>query len=453
MNTINQSITIPSELTDLPWEELLSLSQKGNTAQFKALLTKLIANLDHIISDQLSTIMQHKHFKQLEASWLDLQSLTAQQVSQRRVKVKVLDLNWNVVSDDLNYSFDIKHTALFKKLYSNEFDTAGGTPFGLLVIDHKITSDYGEDEAHDDLYTLQLLSELAEKSLCPVILGVDEFFFGDDPNRQLHDNARAKRILESSDFLSWQLLRDKASSRFLHLVLPEYLQRHPYQNYAAGFIFTESNHRDNALWGNSAYLLAGNVIQEFERISWFGFLRSYNETGSYGAIIQHDSSLNAKVDIYNEDDGFWAEQGFVPLSSLYLSEQKGFFSNQSVWKAPTEELRMLGMLQTNLMACRFGHYIKAQIRDQIGRYDSMEDCKRGLENWLKRYISEVDYGEDSVMARYPLKACEVRMKEDSQDSTRYLCEIMLQPQYQYEMMDAQVLLTTSMSDQEVGESA
>ncbi|WP_375320048.1 type VI secretion system contractile sheath domain-containing protein [Aliivibrio logei] len=450
MNTINQSITIP---LDLPWEELLSLSQKGNTAQFKALLTKLIANLDHIISYQLSTIMQHKYFKQLEASWFDLQLLTEKQVSPRRVKVKVLDLSWSMVSDDLNYSFDIKHTALFKKLYSNEFDTAGGTPFGLLVIDHKITSDYGEDEAHDDLYTLQLLSELAEKSLCPVILGVDEFFFGDDPNRQLHDNARAKRILESCDFLSWQLLRDKSSSRFLHLALPEYLQRCPYQNYAAGFIFTESNERDYALWGNSAYLLAGNVIQEFERISWFGFLRLYNETGTYGAIIQHDLPLIAKVDIYNEDDGFWAEEGFVPLSSLYLSEQKGFFSNQSVWKAPTEELRMLGMLQTNLMACRFGHYIKVQIRDQIGRYDSMEDCKRGLENWLKRYISEVDYGEDSVMARYPLKACEVRMQEDSQDSTRYLCEIMLQPQYQYEMMDAQVLLTTSMSDQEVGESA
>ena len=453
MNTINQSITMQSELICLPWEELLSLSQKGKTAQFKALITKLIANLDRVISEQLSTVMQDKHFKKLEASWLDLQLLTEKQVSSRRVKVKILDLSWGMVSDDLNYSFEIKQTALFKRLYANEFDTGGGTPFGLVVIDHKITSDYGEDEDHDDLYTLQLLSELAERSLCPVVLGVDEFFFGDDPNRQLHDNVRVKRILDSRDFLSWQLLRDKASSRFLHLVLPEYLQRRPYQNYAAGFIFTESNYRDNALWGNSAYLLAGNVIQEFERISWFGFLRSYNETGTYGAIIQHDLSLTAKVDIYNEDDGFWAEQGFVPLSSLYLTEQKGFFSNQSVWKASTEELQMLGTLQTNLMACRFGHYIKAQLRDQIGRYDSMEDCKRGLENWLKSYISEVDYGEDSVMARYPLKASEVRIKEDSQDSTRYLCEIMLQPQYQYEMMDAQVLLTTSMPDQAVGGSA
>ena len=68
------------------------------------------------------------------------------------------------MSDDLNYSFEIKQTALFKRLYANEFDTGGGTPFGLVVIDHKITSDYGEDEDHDDLYTLQLLSELAERS-------------------------------------------------------------------------------------------------------------------------------------------------------------------------------------------------------------------------------------------------------------------------------------------------
>lgn len=452
MHTHNQSTSISTLLAELPWRELLSLARGDSTIQFKALLTKLIAGLDSVISEQLSEVIQHQHFKQLEASWLGLESLTSLPVSQRRVKVKLLDLSWHMVSNDLNYSFDIKQTALFKKLYSNEFDTAGGTPFGLVLVDHKVTSDYGEDADHDDLYTLQLLSELGEMSLCPVVMGVDEFFLGDDPNRQLHDGARAERILESRDFLSWQLLRDKASARFLHLVLPEYLLREPYQQYAAGFLFNELNKRENALWGNSAYLLAANVISEFDRISWFGFLRSYDEYGSHGAIVRQ-SDLTAKVDIYSEEDGFWSEQGFVPLCSLYLSGQKGFFSNQSVWKAPDEASQLLGMLQTNLMACRFGHYIKSQIRDQIGRYDSVDDCKRSLERWLQNYISEVDYGEDAIMARYPLKACEVRIEEAPHDKTRYMCQIMLQPQYQFEMMDAQVVLTTAVSGEEVGQAS
>lgn len=452
MKTQSPLAMISPALAKLAWHELLPLAKENESVQFKALLAKLIAKLDQTISDQLSEVMQHADFKQLEASWSGLQSLTDLPVSQRRVKVKVLDLSWGMVSSDLNYSFDIKQTALFKKLYSNEFDTAGGTPFGLVVVDHNVSSDYSDEQEHDDLYTLQLLSELGERALCPMLLGVDEFFFGDDPNRQLHDSARIKRILDSRDFRSWQLLREKASARFLHLVLPEFLLRPPYQQHRAKFIYNQINNREHALWGNSGYLLAANVIREFDRISWFGFLRSYNESGSYGAIAPDSSSLTAKVDIYSEDDGFWAEQGFVPLSSLYLTKQKGFFSNQSVWQAPNEAARMLGMLQTNLMACRFGHYIKAQIRDQIGRYDSASDCKRSLENWLQHYISEVDYGEDSVMARYPLKACEVSIEQDGQDQTRYLCQIMLQPQYQYEMMDAQVLLTTSVSSQEVGES-
>ncbi|MGB0894726.1 MAG: type VI secretion system contractile sheath domain-containing protein [Parashewanella sp.] len=437
------------------WFKLAECAENQDRLGFHATLVKLIAKLDEVISEQLSAIVQNQYLKRLEASWRGLESLALLPVSQRRVKVKLLDIDWNQISSDLNLSFDIKQTLLFRKIYSNELDTAGGTPFGVLLVDHKVNPDVVDDCDYDDLYTLQLLSELGEKSLCPVLLGVDEFFFGDDPNRLLHDPKRINRILDSNDYRSWGLLREKASSRFLHLVLPEYFLREPYRNYTAGFVFNETNDNNNALWGNSCYLLTANIIREFDRISWFGFLRSYNQGGLYGAIVEqdHQSITKAKVDIFSDEDGFWSEHGFIPLSSLYLTEQKGFFSNQSVWRPPTEADRVLGMLQTNLMGCRFGHYIKAQTRDQVGGYDSVADCKRSIEKWLQQYISELDYGEDSVMARYPLKSSQVEMKADPADQTRYLCQITLQPQYQYEILDAQVVLSTSLSSQDVGESA
>lgn len=212
------------------WLEMEELARLQQVVQFKAVLSRLIGALDRCISEQLSQVIQAPSFKQLESSWMGLQSLTQLPVSQRRVKVKVLDLSWNQVSSDLNLSFDIKQTALFKKLYANELDTAGGTPFGLVVVDHKVHPDYAEECDYDDLYTLQLLSELAERAMCPVVLGVDEFFFGDDPNRQLHDAARIDRILDSHDYRSWTLLRQKESARFLHLALPEYHLRAAYQN-------------------------------------------------------------------------------------------------------------------------------------------------------------------------------------------------------------------------------
>ncbi|MDD1783979.1 type VI secretion system contractile sheath large subunit [Enterovibrio sp. ZSDZ35] len=435
------------------WRALLESSRTNNVGQFKAQLSKLIDAIDEKVSEQLSAVIQASEFKKLESSWRGIQSLIELPISLRRIRVKILDASWKEVANDVSLSFSVTQSVLYRKTYSQELDTAGGQPFGMMVVDHRVHPDFSEDSDYDDLYTLQLLSEVGERALCPVVLGVDPFFFGDQPERQLHDNARIARILDSDDYRSWQLLRKNSSSRFLHLVLPEYSQRMPWINYPAGFVFNEHPVYDPVLWGNPAYLLASNVLREFDRISWFGFMRAYDETASHGAILPENENQHARVDIFSEEDGFWSEQGFVSLTSLYLSGQKGFFSNQSVWRAPDEASRLLGMLQTNLMACRFGHYIKAQLRDQVGSFDSAADCKRSLERWIQKYISAVDYGDDAVMARYPLKSCEINLTEDASDVTRYLCEIKLQPQYQYEILDAQIVLSTAVSANEVGETA
>ncbi|MGF1728290.1 type VI secretion system contractile sheath domain-containing protein [Photobacterium kasasachensis] len=439
-----------------PWRMLFEHARHHDTSQFKAQLSRVISQLDQLMSEQLSAVIQASEFKQLEATWSGLHSLVQLPVSSRRIKVKLLDYSWNMLSTDLNQSFEISRSALFKKVYSKELDTAGGQPFGLLVVDHHVHSDLDEKCDFDDLYTLQLLAELGERSLCPVVLGVDNYFFGDDPSRLAHDHARIDRILTSLDLQSWQLLREHHSSRFLHLVLPEYRVRAPWQHYPAGFVFSEANTNNSVLWGNAAYLLAANVIREFDRISWFGFLRAHDATGNHGVLIDLNGSacspLKARIDIFSESDSFWADQGFVPVSSLYLSGQLGLFSNQSVWKPVSEASKTSGMLQTNLMACRFGHYIKAQMRDQVGSFDSAATCQRELDRWLQTYISNVDYGDESIMARYPLKHAEVRFIADRHDTTRYRCEIKLQPQYQYEMLDTHITLMTDVSSDKLGET-
>lgn len=442
-------------LTDLgPWRMLLEYAKQQDTALFKAAITRMIKQLDQQMSAQLSAVIQAGEFKKLEATWSGLHSLISLQVSSRRIKVKLLDFSWSMLSTDLNQAFEIKRSALYKKIYSNELDTAGGQPFGLLVVDHYVHSELDENNDFDDLYTLQLVSELGEHSLCPVVMGVNNHFFGDEPARLMHDHTRIKRILSSLDLQSWALLRSRSSSRFLHLVLPEYRIRQPRKNYAAGFVFNEHNINANVLWGNAAYLLAVNVIREFDRISWFGFLRAHDKVGNHGALInlkdESGSLLKTSIDIFSESDGFWAEQGFVPVSSIYLSKQLGIFSNQSVWNPTSEVNKTSGMLQTNLMACRFGHYIKVKMRDRVGRFDSAATCQRDLKRWLETYISNLDYGDEAIMARYPLKSADVKFIEDRYDSTRYHCQIKLQPQYQYEMLDSHITLMTDVSSDKLG---
>ncbi len=110
---------------------LFEHARQHDASQFKALLSRVITQLDQLLSEQLSAVIQAEEFKRLEASWSGLHSLVQLPVSSRRIKVKLLDFSWNMLSTDLNQSFEISRSALFKKIYAKELDTAGGPAFWL----------------------------------------------------------------------------------------------------------------------------------------------------------------------------------------------------------------------------------------------------------------------------------------------------------------------------------
>ncbi|MEI9751924.1 type VI secretion system contractile sheath domain-containing protein [Moellerella wisconsensis] len=422
-----------------------------NNILLTAAINRLIYHIDILCSQQLTAVISHTEFLRLEASWLSVFELVNVPVAKQRVNIKLLDYSWQPLAFELNTAFSIKQTRLFHLIYHQELNTAGGLPFGLVLIDHRLK--FNADDEYDDLYTAQRLAELGEQSLCPIVLSCDLTFLGDNNNNQWIDLNKMARILQSEDYTLWHLLREHASAKYLYLTLPDFILRKNYQTQVMGFIFYTDNDPCQILWGNSAYLLCMNIIREFERISWFGFLRAYDENGRNGAIIQ---SLNngmpiiGKIDIPSEQENFWAEQGFIPFSSIYLSGQKGFFSNYSVQKLNYKHNRQLSMLQTNLIACRFAHFIKMRIRNHIGLYDTIDDCKQSIEQWLKKYVSEVDYGEESIMADYPLKQCAVAIEADPDDPTRYLCQINLRPQYQYEINESDIQIAVSLAAQDIG---
>ncbi len=423
----------------------------------KAVIACLMAELDAVLSVQLTLVVRHEQFRGLEASWRSLEGVVQAQGRKGAQRLKILDCTWAELSADLNLASEIRRSCLFRKVYSRELDTAGGDPFGLLLVDHWVSAGASSETGFDDLYTLQLLADLGARALCPVISGVDRYFFGDDPLRILHDRSRVCRILDSDDMASWQLLRTIESARFLGLVLPFIRLRHRWQDCFPGFVFNEPADNDGELWGSASWAFVANVMGEFNRISWFGFLRSCDETGVSGAIVNHPGEATsggqgnpnylcspvADIDLPAEQDTFWAELGFIPLCSIYLSGQLGFFSNQSVYRADSAHNEQVKtMIQTTLMACRFAHYVKVLARDLVGGWDSADECRQLLQNWIQDYVSEVDYGEDAVMARYPLRAAKVVLTADPEDQTRYRCEISLLPQYQYDYLDSYIQLAT-----------
>ncbi|MDI9443455.1 MAG: type VI secretion system contractile sheath large subunit, partial [Planctomycetota bacterium] len=97
-----------------------------------------IARLDALITDQLNAILHHERFQKLEASWRGLNYLIDQADDVENLKVRLLNLAWKELARDVQRATEFDQSQLFRKIYSEEFDTPGGEPFGVLIGDYEI---------------------------------------------------------------------------------------------------------------------------------------------------------------------------------------------------------------------------------------------------------------------------------------------------------------------------
>ena len=420
----------------------------------EAIIQTLVAYIDEVVTLQLSTIIQHASYKKLESLWRGLWLLLEATPSHdmgQVIRVRILDWTWDDVSGDLEQNDIVSNSVLYRLVCQQEFNTLGGHPFGLLVVDHAVRVMPDPTSFADDLEVLQRLAELGHEALCPVLLPVAPDFLGTSEIDVWVDQERVKRILDSEDFVGWRRLREHTSSLFLGLTLPDILLRPPWQHCYQKLHFNElatDGSSSHYLWGNSAFALAGTVMAEFSRIRWFGFLR---DPESGGAIINNPSTLAARLHLTDKLEFFFSDMGFIPLSTCYLSHDLAFFNNQSVYAPPneTEEWRLLCMLQTTLTGCRFGHYLKVLIRENIGSYQTSSACERDLNAWLQGYVSNVDYADDELLAKCPLKHAVAKVRGNP-DLGVYFCQIEILPQYQFDTINAHIVLTTNTSELAAG---
>ena len=419
-----------------------------NRFKSEALIQKLVAAIDEMVSLQLSFVIQHPSFKQLESLWRGLLHTIKRSMSSKNIRVRILDMSWGELSNDLNLSNNFRSSLLYRLINQQELNTLGGHPFGLLVVDHYISLNSDDSSGHDEIFTLQLLSELGQESLCPVVMGVASDFL-QTPDLNVWSNpVSVQRILASGDFNDWRRLRSLPCSRFLCLTLPQILIRKPWYDTEHQFCFREEPVYSNSsfyLWGNSVFAFAGNVLSEFHRIHWFGFLRVADNGG---AVVKATSNAYAaRIKITDRLAEFYSDQGFIPLETCYLNQKLAFFNNRSVYKTTStqDDMKIISMLQTTLIGCRFGHYLKLLIRENIGSYDSAETCEKQLNIWLQNYTSNVDNGSDEVLASYPLRKSRARITGNKIMGI-YNCSVELQPQYQFDFIHSKIILKTDASE-------
>jgi len=364
-------------------------------------LQRSIADIDHMINDQLNAIIHNKRFQQLESSWRGLWYLVVQAEGTKNIKLKLLDANWSEVSRDIGKALDFDQTQLFQKIYSEEYGTPGGEPYGIIIGDYEVSHKPSATHKYDDITTLEGLAQIAAAAFSPFIVSASPEFFGLDDLSTLGQPLNLHNIFSQQEYTKWQSFRNKTDSRFIGITLPHILMRLPYRKkpgtYKGIFFYEQSSTegREHYCWGSSAYAFGAIMIREFANVGWFGHIRGAprNEVGGGLLttlpcdIFETDSDAIAHkpvTDIIISDvkERELSDLGLIPLCQCYDTPLAAFYSNQSVHRPlrqATREgdvnARLSAMLQHVLCASRIAHYIKVIIRDRIGSFMTAEDTE------------------------------------------------------------------------------
>jgi type VI secretion system protein ImpC len=419
-----------------------------------------IAQLDGLISAQLNEVMHHEKFQKLEASWRGLHYLVHQSETSPNLKIKVLNISKRDLFKDLERAPEFDQSAIFKKVYEEEYGQFGGAPFGLLVGDYEITNH------PEDMSLVEKMSNVAAAAHAPFIAAADSKLLGLESYSQLGDPRDISKIFDSVEYAKWRSFRESEDSRYVGLCLPHTLMRLPYGRETVpveSFDFQEdvdgTDHK-KYLWGNAAYALAARTTDAFAKYSWCSAIRGVEGGGLVQDLPTHtfrtdegDVALKCPTEIAITDrrEKELADQGFIPLVHCKGRDFAAFFSVQSANKPKKYDkdfananARLSSQLQYIMAVARFAHYMKAMMRDKVGSFQSRESVQKFLNQWISQYILLDDNASQDKKAQYPLREARVEVQEVPGKPGVYKAISYLRPHFQLDEIDVSLRLVAEL---------
>jgi type VI secretion system protein ImpC len=426
----------------------------------EAMINARIAQIDHLLSIQLNEILHHASFQKLEASWPGLKYLLDQSETSDKLKIKVLNVNKKELLRDLQRAPEFDQSALFKKVYEEEYGVFGGSPFGALI------GDYEFNRTPEDIELLEKVAQVASaahapflSAAAPEILNMDSFTNIDAPR----DMAK---IFDSTEYAKWKSFRQSDDSRYVGLCLPHILMRLPYGkdnktietfNYEEG---VDGSDHGKYLWGNAAYALGARLTNAFAMYGWCASIRGVEGGGLVEGLPTHtfatdegDVALKCPTEapITDRREKELADLGFVPLVHCKGTDYAAFFSAQSAQKqklydneAANANARLSTQLPYILAISRFAHYMKAMMRDKIGSFMSRSECESFLNSWILQYTVGNDNVSAAVKAQRPLRDARIEVSEVPGKPGVYRAVAFLKPHFQLDELTVSLRLVAEL---------
>ncbi len=236
-------------------------------------LERDIAAIDRSIGEQIDAVLHHPVVQNLEASWRGLEYLIGRVEPKTNVKIKLLSVSWRELVRDLDRAVEFDQSALFRKVYTEEFDTPGGEPFSVLIGDYEISHRVSRGHPTDDVEALGAIAQVAAAAFAPFIAGTHPSLFGLDDFAGLERDLDLKRSFDQLGYLKWRRLRASEDARFVALTMPRVLMRVPYQDgqVDCGFPYREDVRgpgTERHLWGTAVYAYAAVLVRAFVASGW-----------------------------------------------------------------------------------------------------------------------------------------------------------------------------------------
>lgn len=420
-----------------------------------------IAEIDQLISAQLSEVLHAPEFQKIESSWTGLHYLCKHTSTGERLKIKLLNTSKKDIVKDFKTAIDFDQSALFKKVYEEEFGTFGGSPFGALIGDFEI------GRGAEDMYFVEQMSHVAAAAHAPFISAASSELFGLEAFTDLGKPRDLAKVFDTVDYAKWKSFRESEDARYVGLTVPRFLGRLPYDPKEGitteGFNFVEDvdgTDHSKYLWVNTAYALGARLTAAFEAYGWCAAIRGVEGGGLVEDLPTHtfktdDGELALKcpteVAITDRREKELSDLGFIPLVHCKNTDYAAFFGAQSAQKAKKYDsdaananAALSAQLQYMFAVCRIAHYMKSMMRDKVGSFANTLDVERYLHNWLMQYVVDSQDASQEIRAQKPLREASVEVSEVPGRPGVYRAVAFVRPHYQLDELSVSLRLVAEM---------
>ncbi len=430
------------------------------TRDAEATIGARIAEIDRLISLQLSEVMHHPSFQKLESTWRGIWHLVQNSNTNEMLKIKLLNVSKKDLLKDLQRALDFDQSAVFKKIYEEEFGVFGGSPFGALM------GDYEFGRGGEDVELLERIAQVAAAAHAPFISGTSPEMLNLSEFSQIGGVRDVSKVFDSTEYARWKGFRASEDSRYVALCLPHVLMREPYgkaTRQIEEFDFEEGvDGRDHGryLWGNAAFALAGRLTDSFSRYGWCAAIRGVEGGGLVTGLATHnfrtdegDLALKCPTEVAITDrrEKELADQGFVPLVHCKGTDYAAFFSVQTCNKPKLYDkpeananARLSAQLPYMLAMSRFAHYLKAMMRDKVGSTMSRIQAEKYLGQWINNYVIADDNASPAAKAERPLREARIEVVEVAGKPGALRAVAFLRPHFQLDELTVSLRLVADL---------